>query len=67
MDTLARAVGMRAAALRTTANEVRTPIPAASSTTFLTQFAARLDAAEADLERMLVVIAHGHEREVTPP
>ncbi|MEI8166693.1 MAG: hypothetical protein WCG26_09940 [Chloroflexales bacterium] len=66
MDTLARAVGMLAAALRTTANEVRTPIPAAIPTTFLTQFAACLDAAAAALELVLVVMAHGHEREVTP-
>ncbi len=63
MDTLARAVGMLAAALRTTANEVRTPIPAASSTTFLTQFAARLDAAAADVELVLAVMAYAHQRE----
>ncbi len=67
MDSLACAVGKLALALRTMSNEARTPIPAAIPTTFLTQFAACLDAAAAALELVLVVMAHGHEREVTPP
>ncbi len=65
MDSLACAVGKLALALRTMSNESRTPIPAAIPTAFLTQFAACLDVAAADLDLVLAVMAHGHEQ--TPP
>ena len=63
MDPLECAAGKLALALRATASEVRTQIPAESHTTFLTQLAARLDAAAADLELVLAVMSHAYERQ----